>query len=866
MEQSCTVGVASGSAKDCHKLTFSKHRGLLKLSDLPKDDQQLIRLRSGLEDTQAGDVCYYHRFLFLDKYESFQKVCSDPFNSHKKRVKLNLRVVSVELAKTLSVMCLEKNIKPGQKLCINCTKKCNSSEVNVPTLAYYSSGTDIGGSCSVGNDAGADMIDVEIERMNTSAAALECSPVKIKRLKQRGNVPYAKQKVQQLQGKIASTMTLIQSSSSAATPVSNVCPPVNCSSCDDCAILMSKVKHKLSQCSSNAEKIQLLTIIPHSLTRKEAAEQFDVSEYSVRKARHMENLHGILSKPKYMSGKTLSEEVVARVREFYESDEFSRMCPGIKDCVTIRDSGKKERVQKRLLLCNLNELHTAYKDRYGNEIGFSKFCELRPRWCVNVNSAGSHNTCVCILHQNVKLMVQAASLPDDYKQLIALCVCGISNMECMLHRCEHCPGSPALENYLNRQLKDLIESDEAIVCKQWVQQDRTSLITREFVAGDFVSTLLTRIDKLTEHHFISKHQNNYLRILKESLKVGEIIVLLDFAENFTFIVQDAVQGYYWENTQVTLHPFVVYWRKEDGSLGVLNLCMISDYLTHETAAVYTFIRRMLSIVKEHPVHFSHVHYFSDGAVSQYKNFKNLCNLCCHAVDFGPSAEWNFFASYHGKSPCDGIAGTTKRLARRASLQRTVDRQILNIHDFYQFCMDNITGIQFTFVTSHEIERSKKFLQCRFENARTVPGTRDNHYFLPCDKGMLKVSRVSADTSFFVAQVDKGSDSTTLLNTNVQPGQYICCVYDSKWWLGNVMETSDEHEDLRVQFMHPHGPNRTFHWPASIDDCWVPNIHVLCVVSALNATTTGRRYLLPEPVFREVEMCHRKFLEQNNLAA
>ena len=30
---------------------------------------------------------------------------------------------------------------------------------------------------------------------------------------------------------------------------------------------------------------------------------------------------------------------------------------------------------------------------------------------------------------------------------------------------------------------------------------------------------------------------------------NEIIVLLDFAENYSFLVQDAVQGYHWENSQ-----------------------------------------------------------------------------------------------------------------------------------------------------------------------------------------------------------------------------------------------------------------------------------------------------------------------------
>ena len=33
----------------------------------------------------------------------------------------------------------------------------------------------------------------------------------------------------------------------------------------------------------------------------------------------------------------------------------------------------------------------------------------------------------------------------------------------------------------------------------------------------------------------------------------------DFAENFTFVMQDEVQSYHWNNAQATIHPLVCYW-------------------------------------------------------------------------------------------------------------------------------------------------------------------------------------------------------------------------------------------------------------------------------------------------------------------
>ena len=64
-----------------------------------------------------------------------------------------------------------------------------------------------------------------------------------------------------------------------------------------------------------------------------------------------------------------------------------------------------------------------------------------------------------------------------------------------------------------------------------------------------------------------------------------------------------------------------------------------------------------------------------------KTVKKSLNLCNHESDFGMPAEWHFFATSHGKGPCDGIGGTVKRLATRASLQRPNEDLILTQGNF-----------------------------------------------------------------------------------------------------------------------------------------------------------------------------------------
>ena len=63
----------------------------------------------------------------------------------------------------------------------------------------------------------------------------------------------------------------------------------------------------------------------------------------------------------------------------------------------------------------------------GLKVGFSKFCSLRPKWCVTVSSSGSHSVCVCKSHQTTKLLVHAAKINKSYKELIEMMVCSTEN-------------------------------------------------------------------------------------------------------------------------------------------------------------------------------------------------------------------------------------------------------------------------------------------------------------------------------------------------------------------------------------------------------------------------------------------------------
>ena len=382
-------------------------------------------------------------------------------------------------------------------------------------------------------------------------------------------------------------------------------------------------------------------------------------------------------------------------------------------------------------LCNLKELHVAFKNKYPEtRIGLSKFAELRPRHCVLAGASGTHCVCVCTIHQNFKLMVHAIKLDEltssdgisypTYEHCMATAICNPPQPKCYLGTCTACPGVDALKEFLQTTLDE--NMIEMVTYKQWVSVDRCTLDTISSTSEEFVETFVEKLEALLPHSFIAKQQALYFNDCKNALKPGELVVQADFSENYSFVLQDAAQGYHWNNAQATIHPFVVFYRhaREEHHP---SFVIISDCLYHDTIAIFLFQRTLLSFLKEGlPCRPTKVVYFSDGAASQYKNRKNFLNLCHHEMDFGLKAEWHFSATSHGKGACDGVGGAVKRLAAKASLQKPFDEQIMTLLQLFEWASANIPSTIFRFCSKEDYQQTKEMLEPRFAMSRTIPGT------------------------------------------------------------------------------------------------------------------------------------------------
>lgn len=121
----------------------------------------------------------------------------------------------------------------------------------------------------------------------------------------------------------------------------------------------------------------------------------------------------------------------------------------------------------------------------------------------------------------------------------------------MLGGCTSCPGAGGLKTALGETTLLRLQATDTIKFKRWISKNRATLETVVLPSEEFVGYLTNQLLSLKEHHFVAKRQSSFLRHLKEELPEDEAIFLMDFVENYNFLVQDSPQSFYWSESQAT---------------------------------------------------------------------------------------------------------------------------------------------------------------------------------------------------------------------------------------------------------------------------------------------------------------------------
>lgn len=254
----------------------------------------------------------------------------------------------------------------------------------------------------------------------------------------------------------------------------------------------------------------------------------------------------------------------------------------------------------------------------------------------------------------------------------------------------------------------------------------------------------------------------------------------------------------------------IVWYREEASTKHRSYVVVSDCMEHSKSAVVAFNRAILADLREN-IQFEHIHYWTDGAASQFKSKYMMHNLLFHESDFGITADWSYFATSHGKGPVDGIGGTVKRNVYLEVLKGGI--VVNGYEDFLHAARKLNRTINILDCDSSVVENVEAELSRRYAGAPDMPGIRSKHFFRVVDGNV--VSQVN--TKYLqqgIQEVEhelmegEPAASSSYIDTPTSPiqatvGCVIAVAFDDTWHIGEIMGHKDE-DNWMVKFMAKSG--------------------------------------------------------------
>ncbi len=118
------------------------------------------------------------------------------------------------------------------------------------------------------------------------------------------------------------------------------------------------------------------------------------------------------------------------------------------------------------------------------------------------------------------------------------------------------------------------------------------------------------------HHFIKQRSAAFSQHLKAVASPSNIVLQIDFAENFTCKFQDEIQSAHWKQKQVTVFTACLW----NGSEKPLSYVVVSDnHEKHDKYAVVAYIVQVLRCYQLDSGAIIELNVVSDGPSSQMKN-------------------------------------------------------------------------------------------------------------------------------------------------------------------------------------------------------------------------------------------------------
>ena len=570
--------------------------------------------------------------------------------------------------------------------------------------------------------------EIMVKELNqaTSSLKLEMSPIKIpQNINIKMRETYAIRKRKQMNDafdtQVAKKITKLYDINDEYNPNEN-------SKCETCDEWFENIKTALTNCSSFPEKVRLLSVIPATFSKNYLLSILpNITMYMIDQARLLANNGNVYKEPEKYIGHRLSNEVISQVMNYYTEDDFdcSRQSANKKDTISITELGVKTKKVKRFLTRSMKEMYKLFREQNPEmDIGKSKFYELRPKWVIPHPPSDS---CICVYCENLNLMLSAlnnfiqnknCNVSNLESKIMSSIFCSQDNKLCLLGECEKCP----IGESIGLEMISLSEEDlyEEIIYGIWEKSD---LLNKISTIEDFLTKLRENILIVSTHKQIKEIQRLFIKEAKVFAHKNQfrLVIHVDFAENWSVLLQNEIQSYHWSKNQISIFTAVCYFANDM----TVSFVTVSDDTKHDSSHALMAMDLILRNLKERfkIQDFQEIITISDGAASQFKNRYQFYEL----TKSKENRKWLFSATGHGKGACDGIGGLVKHYATTHNLSKTNFDFIRNAQDFVTYVSKYTQAINIIFLDKTELDvfRQKKTLEWR-KNAKKMSGIQKLH--------------------------------------------------------------------------------------------------------------------------------------------
>ena len=200
------------------------------------------------------------------------------------------------------------------------------------------------------------------------------------------------------------------------------------------------------------------------------------------------------------------------------------------------------------------------------------------------------------------------------------------------------------------------------------EKKRKDLVLQSMTGVAFHGLFADHLKHFIMHNFIFRWQAQQFKECMLTFPNDVVVSVIDFAENYSFKMQNEIQSMHWWSTQVTILVHITYVRNLTGSIEKTLHFYISDDKQHDTLFVQHCFMLHDRWLKQQGHRLRYHWVWSDGAASQFKARRPFYFVARYKQSTSLHMMWSFSASGHGKGEHDGAGAVIKRTLTHEELK------------------------------------------------------------------------------------------------------------------------------------------------------------------------------------------------------